>query len=469
MVRSPFLPLLALLSACGGSDIAVTKQDSELVISPLFADLGVVAVDTEAEEEIRLQSTSGTIELLAVDVQNVEGEWFSLGDDVPTSVTEGSPVTLDVHYAPEEAGYHWARITLQTNAVQSRYDLEVRGQAAIAEGEVYPTLVDFGRVPAGSAGEGSFVLVNAGGSELQVDTIDVTGAPFSLSTPLPIELGVGESTDVFLSFEPADDNAASGTAAVELGSGLGRLTVALRGNDCAGGAGALYDRDGDGHSWCGNDCDDQDADSHPGGVETCDGADNDCDGVVDEGTRCSDDDGDGVSEDEGDCNDADRLVNPSATEIPGNGLDDDCDGVVDSGAGDGDGDGITADAGDCDDTDASVHPGAPETANGTDDDCDGTVDEGTTAYDDDGDGYTEAAGDCDDSDAAVSPGATETANRIDDDCDGTVDEGTVYADGDGDGWTSAAGDCDDSDPSVNPGEPEIPGDGIDNDCDGSGS
>lgn len=64
-------------------------------------------------------------------------------------------------------------------------------------------------------------------------------------------------------------------------------------------------------------------------------------------------------------------------------------------------------------------------------------------------------------------------NGLDDDCDGLVDEGGDE-DSDGDGWTVAAGDCCDNpvtcmaeDPSkVNPGAIEVSGNGIDDDCDG---
>lgn len=100
------------------------------------------------------------------------------------------------------------------------------------------------------------------------------------------------------------------------------------------------------------------------------------------------------------------------------------------------------------------------------------------------DGYISAAcggDDCDDNDPTVHPGAVETPmDGIDSNCDG-MELCWVDADGDGygsDDWTNLSsdlscpgvttlgGDCDDSDSSIYPGAPEIPDNGIDEDCDG---
>ncbi|MFT6819939.1 MAG: hypothetical protein ACJATT_003763 [Myxococcota bacterium] len=467
--RSVALGAVALVG-CGG-DSGVSQIDGRVSILPIVSDAGTVATDDVTSILLEVIHLSGPpVDVRAVDVFNIDGEMFSLFGELPT-VQNRETGFIELVYAPDEAGYHRASITIITG-LGGEAEVSVRGRAVDPAGGLYPGLVEFGRVDGGDTKLRDLRVVNDSELAWELRSIDVA-PPFSVLGTFPIQVPAGETVSLDVAFEPIGD--APAIQRVTIDSNVPSLPLlTLRGNACQDGAPAAYDIDGDGITSCAGDCDDDAADVHPGATEHFDERDNDCDGIIDEGTVGYDDDNDGASENEGDCNDSTDAVGPFAAEVFGNGLDDDCDGVIDQGTTDGDSDGVSPGGGDCDDSRADVRPGARELADGVDNDCDGDIDEGTSVYDDDGDGYCESTlaacvdgalgGDCDDSNSLISPSGSEPLDGRDNNCNGIIDEGTRAYDDDGDSFTENGGDCDDNRPDVNPATGEVRGNGRDDDC-----
>ena len=459
----------ALCALGCGQDYKLGAASSSYTVSPDLSDLGTVTVGETVPFVVSVLNTGGPdISLVAVEIINIEGDFMERADGVLADVIPGGEsADIIFNYVPETDGYHYGRILIKTDASdEPERTVEVRGQAATPVLSMWPSVVDFGPVENGTTAVETVTMINESSIPIELVELPVDNAMFGSRLSLPFRMEPGEKVDVPFEFAPLDMDEQTADGEVVLDVGITFSGIHLRGNACSTASGSLYDQDGDGYSVCGTDCHDRDADVHPGADEVCNGLDDDCDGTTDETTSCYDDDGDGQTEDEGDCNDSDPEIHVGATEDMANGIDDDCDGVVDSGATDLDGDGYSGDGGDCEEFDSSVHPSAVETPDGIDNDCDGIIDEGTVLYDDDGDGYSEIDGDCDDTDERISPARVESADWLDNDCDGIVDEGTIHADDDGDGFSELGGDCDDTNPEINPGHPELPGDGMDNDCDG---
>lgn len=235
------------------------------------------------------------------------------------------------------------------------------------------------------------------------------------------------------------------------------------------------------------DCDGSDSPCDSDGDGIADGSDN-CTSTANadqtntdgdsQGDACDDDDDNDGYVDASDCQPTNGGINPSVTEICGDGTDQNCDGVdpscdsdgdglsdseeatlgTDPNNNDSDGDGLTdyeevitygSDPNDTD-TDNDSLSDYMETQMGTDPtvytDIVTPILNLLFADDDDGDGYDaidDGGNDCNDSDATIYVGATETCDGMDNNCDDAIDPD---CDNDGDGLTNSQEAAEGSDP-----------------------
>ena len=222
-------------------------------------------------------------------------------------------------------------------------------------------------------------------------------------------------------------------------------------DNCDGRIDEGFDKDGDGYTTCGGDCDDRNPSVHPDAVERCNGKDDNCNGLVDDGFNvggvCTAGLGDCAIEGRRRCSqdglsaECDAKAGLPARESC-DGRDNDCDGVVDNGLGE-----MSCGVGACRRTVptcmsgsqtacAPGEPGSELCGDGIDNDCDGEVDEGFSIAGQScyaGVGACRRPGkmvcdatrlstECDAS--AGEPGIELCGNRIDDDCDGETDTDT---------------------------------------------
>ena len=222
------IPLFALscseqkFTAIDGAD---GVRGPAIQVDPGFLSFGLLGED---EDEVK------TFTVASVGEEALEVESIRIEADAPsfTVLTDidglllpvGEYAEIDVAFTPMSSGDNVGQAIVSSNAVRDEeVAVELMGEGAIPQLEIFPDPLDMGVAYVGCENEDEVELRNVGTDDLEIYEVAHEGGSFDLDSglDLPLTLAPDESVNVYLNFEPEDQGEVSGTLSVTSSEPLG--------------------------------------------------------------------------------------------------------------------------------------------------------------------------------------------------------------------------------------------------------
>jgi len=215
-----------------------------------FGSVAVGQSSTRPEVFTNTGSTSVTVSQLSV-----SGADFQLGAvTLPFTVDPGQSKSFDVVYSPKAAGISSGSISVNSDvamtvSAHSRFrnhdmqsdnmTISLSGTATGSPGTLTTgsSIMAFGVVQIGKNQKQTATITNSGGASVNISSVAVTGAGFTLSgITTPLSLPAGQSTTFSVTYAPTTSANASGTVTVTSNASGSPLIWTLSGSGVAAGA-----------------------------------------------------------------------------------------------------------------------------------------------------------------------------------------------------------------------------------------
>ena len=235
------------LSTDTGSPVNVSLtgkgvQDTSpaLTVSAPSLDFGDVQMGSKAVQQLTLTS-SGTAPV-TISSSTIAGHGFQISsvtyptgiNSWPATLNPGQQVVLSITFAPDSVNSFTGDVALASNASGGTANIPLSG---IGDAVPAPNLtlsatsINFGLVQIGSKVSKPLILTSTGNAPLDINTITVAGAQFSVNPlSLPVTLQPNQQLTVTVTYDPATQGVDAGTLTVTSNDPSGPATVSLGGS-----------------------------------------------------------------------------------------------------------------------------------------------------------------------------------------------------------------------------------------------
>jgi hypothetical protein len=217
----------------------VQNTSPALTVSAPSLNFGDVQMGSKATLQLTLTS-SGTAPV-TISSGTTAGQAFGISSVAypagitgwPATLNPGQQVVLSIAFAPDSATSFTGDLAVASNASGGTANVPLNGT-----GDAVPapnltlsaTSIDFGQSAIGTKVSRTLTLTSTGNAPLNVNTITVSGAMFSVGTvSLPATLQPGQQLPVTVTFDPTTAATDAGTLTVTSDDPSGPATVSLGG------------------------------------------------------------------------------------------------------------------------------------------------------------------------------------------------------------------------------------------------
>ena len=212
---------LAVISGCsgfvsaGGSKTPPPSQDT-IQVTPTSLNFGHTVVGKKISQSASVTNTGKTS--VSVSDASLSSSQFSIsGLTMPLSLPAGQSSTFQVWFTPNATGNASGTLTLQTSNGLSSGQVALTGSATTGPQQigVSSASLNLGSAMVGTTAKGTLTITNAGGANLILSLISVSGGSFGVSgMTTPNTITPGNSAVLTVSFSPTSAGTDSGSITI---------------------------------------------------------------------------------------------------------------------------------------------------------------------------------------------------------------------------------------------------------------